>query len=203
MLLCGMGCGRATQDSDGDTAGSIAGDFSASGSGHGGNATSPGGNGPTQGGSAMSHGGTDGGQEVTCEGSGPRCVLSCRSFEGATDASCVGNRYVCPEPWLPFDSCPADACSRRTDNCCAPTGQRTVPNCAADGTIGQCPEGYEVPTGACLPRGLGIQSCGELESGDACTNTALVCYTGKCGRNCACMADETFNLKWNCFAVPC
>jgi hypothetical protein len=195
ILSCGVACGGATQAPDGDVTVPIAG-ATASGSGSGGNAMSVGGN-------AMSVGGNDPGEEPMCEGSGPSCVLSCRSFQGATDSVCVGHRFVCPEPRVAFDSCPDDACIRSTRNCCSPTGQRTVPDCAADGTIGRCPDGYEVRTGDCLPRGVEAQSCAELQTGDACTSAELVCDTGRCGRNCFCMADESSNLKWNCFALPC
>jgi hypothetical protein len=157
----------------------------------------------TEGGTTTTQGGNDSGGEPMCEGLPPSCVLSCRSFEGATLADCVGHQYVCPEPSIAFDTCPDDACSRRANDCCAPTGQRTVPDCAPDGTIGRCPEGYEVRAGACLPQGVDIQNCSELQSGDPCTNAELVCYTSKCGRNCSCMADESSKLTWHCSSLPC
>lgn len=190
VLLCGVSCGRGTHNPDAAVMNATAG--------------APATNHPSgQGGDDSSQGGNEPGPQATCEGSGPYCLLSCRSYEDATFAECVGGQYVCPEGSPTFESCPDDACIRRTDNCCSATGRRAVPDCTDDGTIGHCPEGYEVATGACLPQGVDIQDCFELQSGDACTDAELVCYTNKCGRNCFCENDEMGNLRWNCFALPC
>jgi hypothetical protein len=169
----------------------------------GGHETMGGGNATSQAGAKASQGGSDTSAAATCDGVPPYCLLSCRSLEGATLAECVDHRYVCPAGSLTFEGCSDDACIKRTDNCCSATGRRTVPDCAADGTIGQCPEGYEVPTGACLPQGVDIQDCSEIKGGELCTDPELVCYTSKCGRNCFCMPDDGPSLRWICRSLPC
>jgi hypothetical protein len=203
VLLCGTSCGRVSHETEGDVPTTAAGVPGMSGSGQGGDSTSRGGKAATEVGGTTYQGDGDPGQEATCMGSLPTCVVTCESSLNAMVPDCIGHEYVCPKPSFAFESCPDDACGRRTDNCCSPTGHRTVPDCAADGTIGQCPEGYALTTGTCLPQGVDIHSCSDLQSGEACTDAELVCYTNKCGRNCYCQEDDGGKLAWLCFALPC
>jgi len=150
-----------------------------------------------------SQGGDDAASASICSGSGPSCLKDCVSFATVTDAVCVDARWTCPPGTLAYDDCPADACVRRTPSCCAPNGEVARPDCTADGAIGACPEGFGPVNGKCLPQGVPIEDCSELQPGQACTDGALVCYTSKCSRNCYCKADDAGNLTWSCYALPC
>jgi hypothetical protein len=139
--------------------------------------------------------------EPTCRGPEPVCVPDCASSERAT-APCDQLQYRCPNGWVDFDSCPPNACARRWQSCCSPTGQTEVPNCAPDGTIGDCPDGFE-PATKCVPQGLGITDCSELIEDEACASAELVCRTGRCGLNCYCTPDESGRLQWDCGVNAC
>jgi hypothetical protein len=140
-------------------------------------------------------------EEPICAGPQPVCLPDCTSAD-RTVADCVAGLYQCPEGWVDLDSCPKDACARRASNCCAPTGETTVPECAADGSIGECPEGF-APKGTCVPEGLGIEDCSEIMTDDACSSEQLVCRTDRCGRNCFCLPDPSGALHWNCWVNLC
>lgn len=77
-----------------------------------------------------------------------------------------------------------------------------MPTCAADGTIGDCPEGFAQKS-TCVPEGLGIEGCLELSDGQACSNDAMVCLTDRCGWNCYCDPDAMGVLRWQCWVNLC
>lgn len=187
LLLLGMGCGGNTAASKPEPAAAAAGASSAGGTSSTPEPSNQSGDGP--------------GEPLTCNGPQPTCLQSCASLDRAA-ADCVGIQYRCPEGWVDLDSCPKDACARRSQNCCSPTGHVTFPDCAADGSIGDCPEGF-VQKGTCLPEGVDIQACSEIKGGEACASEELICYTSKCGRNCSCWADDEGVLSWQCTALPC
>jgi hypothetical protein len=195
-------CGRSTHNANDDVATPTAGAPTASG-GSGQAGTGAGRAGSGQAGTSAGQAGTGSSQPTICEGSGPVCLRSCGAFGDVTESECVDSRWLCPEGTRLYEACPANACVRRTQNCCAPSGHVELPACNDDGTIGECPDGFDVATDSCLPQGVDIQDCAELESGEACTDPELVCYTSKCGRNCYCKEDEAGQLTWSCFAIPC
>lgn len=137
-----------------------------------------------------------------CNGPQPVCVQDCRSLDRAI-AECVANeQYRCPDGWVDLDSCPKDACARRSYNCCSPTGHSDYPECADDGTIGECPAGFEQRS-PCVPAGLGLESCDDLADGSACSSEEQICYKDRCGRNCRCEADLAGKLAWRCRVNAC
>ena len=113
---------------------------------------------------------------------------------------CVDQQYRCPAGFVDLDSCSQDACARRTESCCSPTGHASFPDCAADGTIGECPAGFEEKS-PCLPEG--VTSCAELIDGAACSSAELQCFTGRCNRNCYCKGDASGALSWVCTELLC
>jgi len=183
MLLACTSCARVSPDTDEDAATPKAGAPAT--------------------GDTTGQGGDDETVGASCPGSGPSCLSDWRSFQTATDSICVDGHWVCPSGTQPFDDCPANACVRRTQSCCAPNGENALPDCNDDGTIGACPAGFVTENDKCLPQGVPIHDCSELQVGQACTDPSLVCYTGKCSRNCSCQKDEAGKLSWSCHAVPC
>ncbi|MES1184770.1 MAG: hypothetical protein ABUL60_13230 [Myxococcales bacterium] len=189
VFVCAAGCGGNTASAKPDPAENTAG------------TTSTAGTSSTPGGAASSAGGNGSTEPLACQESLPACIANCGSLDfGSPD--CVDGHYRCPEGWVELGSCPAQACANRSQTCCSPTGHVTVPDCAADGTIGDCPAGF-AQKDRCLPEGVNIQNCSELANGDACASEELTCYTSKCGRNCDCKADATGRLSWQCSALPC
>lgn len=139
--------------------------------------------------------------EPTCEGPQPVCLPDCASLDRAT-SECVQGQYRCPSGWVDLDSCSKDACARRAHNCCSATGQSEFPECAADGTIGECPAGFEQRS-PCVPAGLGIMSCDEIVDGSDCASDELVCLKDRCGLNCRCTLTEAGKLLWRCYVNAC
>lgn len=150
---------------------------------------------------------TEGGASATlpdpsCNGPQPVCAQDCTSLDRAI-AECVADeQYSCPEGWVDLDSCSKDACARRSLNCCSASGHRELPECTADGLIGECPAGFRRAS-PCLPEGFDIESCDDLADGSACTSEAQVCYKDKCGRNCLCELDLAGKLAWRCRVNAC
>ena len=139
--------------------------------------------------------------EPTCEGPQPVCVPDCEALQRAT-SECLQGQYHCPNSWVDLDSCSKDACARRARNCCSDFGQPEYPECADDGTIGQCPAGFEQRS-PCVPAGLDITSCDDIPDGSACASDQLICVKDRCGRNCRCEADLDGQLLWRCRVNAC
>ena len=136
------------------------------------------------------------------QGPQPVCLQDCTSLERVL-AECVADeQYRCPEGWVDLDSCPKDACARRSYNCCSPTGQREYPECADDGTIGECPAGFEQRS-PCVPAGLGLENCDDIVDDSDCASEELICFKDRCGRNCLCEADLEGKLGWRCRVNAC
>lgn len=139
----------------------------------------------------------------TCQDPEPWCLTSCAGDEGEV-GTCVDGKWHCPEGTVDRDTCPAESCALHAVRCCAPNGEGEWPTCGADGLFGECPSGFERTTKACVPAGLDISSCHELEIGMPCDSEDLVCNTGGCsGGKCSCMADEAGNLIWMCAWNAC
>lgn len=139
--------------------------------------------------------------QPVCDGPTPMCVPNCTSRDRMF-ADCVGPQYRCGMGWIDLDSCPKDACARASQTCCSPTGQTEFPACAADGSIDECAPGFR-STDVCVPEGLGITDCSELQDGTACTSAELVCRTDLCGLNCYCNPDAAGVLRWQCWVNLC
>jgi len=140
--------------------------------------------------------------QVPCEGlPQPVCLQDCASLDRYS-ADCSQGQFQCPAGWVDLDSCSMDACARRSLNCCSASGQMDYPGCAADGTIGECSAGFKQAS-PCVPEGLGIETCNDIEDGSACASDELMCITGRCSRNCGCEVDPAGRLRWSCLTNAC
>jgi len=139
----------------------------------------------------------------TCQDPQPWCLASCGGDEGEV-GTCVDGKWRCPEGSVDRDTCPTESCARHAVRCCAPNGEPAWPECGADGLFGECPSGFERTTKACVPAGLDISSCHELENGMACDSADLVCNAPGCsGGKCSCQADDAGKLSWTCSWNAC
>lgn len=139
----------------------------------------------------------------TCQDPQPWCLASCGGDEGEV-GTCVGNKWQCPEGTVDRATCDPESCARHEVHCCTPNGEAALPPCEADGLFGECPSGFERTTKACVPAGLDISSCHELQNGMPCDSEDLVCNAPGCsGGRCSCQADESGKLSWMCAWNAC
>jgi hypothetical protein len=129
----------------------------------------------------------------------PWCLTSCASDVGV-DGVCVNDEWRCPEGTVNAVSCEPDSCGLHRVRCCADNGENTEPACGADGLFVACPSSATRNSGICVPAGLGIESCRELQSGSKCASEDLTCFTPGCsGGKCDCERDEeSGELTWHC-----
>ena len=156
-------------------------------------------------GGAQGGGGAGGAERDTrCIDGSDYCVWSCAAgAETGTGDSpypyCdTAGAFQCPTGSQRLSTCAPDACARfNIPLCCnLATGTVAPPPCNADGLRDACPAGTSTGANPCIPTGLGVSSCEQLDE-MPCSSLDLGCTQG--ALTCTCQ-EKNGALLWNCRA---
>jgi hypothetical protein len=155
------------------------------------------------GGGAAGQGGGAGGRDTSCIDGSDYCVWSCAAGAemGTGDSPypyCdAAGAFQCPTGSQRLSTCAPGSCAR-FDNplCCSLTTGTVAPApCNAAGLRDACPAGTSPGADPCIPTGLGVSSCAQLDR-TSCTSVDLKCREG--ALTCDCEEQTGGGLVWWC-----